>query len=80
MNTRSIAAIAGDIRRDWKNVYFGAVPYLQAMSSLDTLRDSYGADDARSIVMYFLSNANTYRGPKAKELKAELKTILKGQA
>lgn len=31
--TRPISTIADEIRRDWKNVYFGAVPYLNAMAS-----------------------------------------------
>lgn len=74
---RSIGAIAQDIKADWKNVYFGAVPYLSAMMSLDKMSDSYGDDDARSIVTYFLGNAKTWKGPKAKEIKAELKALLK---
>jgi hypothetical protein len=45
------------------------------MSGLDKITDSYGADDARSIVNYFLANATSWRGPKAKEIKAELKTL-----
>ena len=75
---RSLAAIANDIRRNWANVYFGAVPYLDAMRSLDSVRDTYGADDARGIVLYFLSNATTWRGEHARRIKAELKALLKG--
>lgn len=74
--TRAIADIAWEIRRTWKNPYFGAVPYLRAMCDLSSLHDYYGADSAREIVLYFLSNANTFRGPKAKALKEELKAIL----
>lgn len=72
---RPIYMIAGEIRREWKNPYFGAVPYLQAMFSLEDSRCSYGEDSAKSIVIYFLSNAQSFRGPKAKELKAELKSM-----
>ncbi len=75
---RSIATIAREIRKDWHNPYFGAVPYLQAMLSLDSINDDYGADSGESIVLYFLSNATTYRGETARRLKAELKAILKG--
>lgn len=32
----NIAEIAQVIRRDWKQVYFGAVPYLDAMRSMDS--------------------------------------------
>jgi hypothetical protein len=72
---RTIAAIARETKRLWKNVYFGAVPYLQAMHSLDGPKDVYGADSAESIVAYFLANAQTWRGPDAKRIKAELKAL-----
>ena len=73
----SISGIARLIRRDWKKVYFGAVPYLDAMSQLDSIDDKYMFDDGRSVVAYFLANANTWRGPVAKAVKAELKRRLK---
>lgn len=75
---RSLSDIAWEVRRVWPKVYFGAVPYLQAMTQLDRISDSYGADDARSIVLYFLSNATTWRGDAARRIKAELKALLKG--
>ncbi len=74
---RPIHAIAGEIRRDWKNVNYAAAPYLQAMTGLSTVSDSYGYDSARSVILYFLSNAGSYRGETAKRLKAELKSLLK---
>jgi hypothetical protein len=74
---RYISDIATDISNDWENVNYAAAPYLQAMLTLDTIDDRFGADDARSIVLYFLSNAQTWRGPVAKEIKAELKAMLK---
>lgn len=74
---RLISDIASDIADDWRNVNYAAKPYLNAMFGLGTINDRYGMDDARSIVLYFLSNASTYRGPRAKELKAELKSLLK---
>jgi hypothetical protein len=70
---RPISVIASDIRKEWKNVYFGAEPYLDAMASLTTAADNYYCDTGRSVVLYFLANANTFRGPIAKALKAELK-------
>lgn len=75
--TRSISVIAAEIRKDWKKPYFGAVPYLQAMFSLDNVTENYGADDAKSIVLYFLSNATTWKGPVARQIKAELKAMVK---
>jgi hypothetical protein len=74
---RALNTIATDIIRDWKNPYFGAVPYLQAMQSLTNVTDMYGYDSAKSIVLYFLSNASTWRGEKAKAIKAELKQMVK---
>ena len=77
MTTRPIYEIANDIGRNWKNVYFGARPYLEAMYDLDSINDSYGFDDAKSVILYFLSNATTFRGDDARRLKAELKSLLK---
>lgn len=73
-----LSALSFLIRRDWRNVYFGAVPYLEAMSTLDTIHDAYGCDDGASIVNYFLANAQSWRGPTAKAIKAELKRRVKG--
>lgn len=76
-SVRPLYEIARDIRRHWPKVYFGAVPYLDAMGQLDRITDNYGYDDARGIVTYFLSNATTWRGPEAKRVKDELKRLLK---
>lgn len=75
MESRTIAAIARDISAHWPKVYFGAVPYLQAMHSLISIQDHYGCDDARGIVLYFLSNATTWKGEDARRIKAELKAL-----
>ena len=72
---RPLRDIAADVRRDWKKVYFGAVPYLNAMATLDSINDNYGADDAKSVVLYFLANAQTWRGDTAKRIKSELKAL-----
>lgn len=77
MMTRPISEVAADIKKDWKKVYFGAVPYLEAMMGLRGIEGNYGADSARSIVTYFLSNASGFRGEKAKLLKAELKEMIR---
>ena len=75
---RPLHVIAKEIGKDWAGkIYFGAVPYLQAMSVLNTIDDNYGMDDARSIVNYFLANASTWRGEKAREIKKELKAMVK---
>lgn len=74
-NERPLYEIAKDIKNNWKNVYFGAKPYLQAMETLNKITDTYITESAKSIVIYFLGNAQTWRGPEAKRIKAELKKI-----
>ena len=73
---RPLYEIAREIRQDWKKPYFGAVPYLAAMGSLDTIDDRFDHDSARSVVLYFLSNAAAWRGDTARRVKAELKAHL----
>jgi hypothetical protein len=69
----TISQIARLIQRDWgTKMYFGAKPYVSAMTSMDKITDNYGADSGKSIVLYFLANANTWRGPVAKAVKLEL--------
>lgn len=78
--TRPLHTIANEIRADWKQPYFGAVPYLDAMQTLNTIEDKFFLDSARSVVLYFLSNASTWRGDTARRVKAELKSMTKGAA
>jgi hypothetical protein len=74
---RPIHAIAREIRAEWTNPNFGAVPYLNAMGSISSIDDDYGLDSAKSVVLYFLSNAQTWRGPAARRIKAELRELAK---
>lgn len=76
--TRSLNTIAKDIRKDWTKPNYAAVPYLDAMLHLDTIRDTYYFDNASDIVRYFLSNATSWKGETARAIKAELKSMLKG--
>jgi hypothetical protein len=79
---RPLYEIARDIRLNWKksisgtDIWFGAKPYLDAMATLDSINDKYGMDSAKSIVLYFLSNASTWRGETAKRIKTELKQMV----
>lgn len=79
--SRPIYVIAAEIGKDWsaqgKGVNPAAKPYLGAMLMLDNVTDSYGADSAKSVVLYFLSNAGTWRGDVAKRVKAELKAMFR---
>lgn len=78
-NYRSLSTIAGDIACDWTKPNYAALPYLQAMSCLNTMQDSYGCDSALSVVSYFLCNAGTWKGEVAKRVKAELKAMVAGK-
>ena len=73
----SLQQIAREIRKNWKKVNYAAEPYLQAMSSLNNINDAYGYDSGKSIVMYFLSNATSWRGETAREIKKELNKRVK---
>lgn len=74
---RPLYEIAREIRKDWKKVSPYAAPYLSAMSTLESVDDNYIFDSGRSIVLYFLANAGTWRGETAKRIKAELKEMCK---
>jgi hypothetical protein len=74
---RPLHVIAREITKDWEKPYFGARPYLDAMLDLVTINDMYYFDTASSVVMYFLSNAKTWRGETARRVKKELNQMLK---
>jgi hypothetical protein len=75
--TSSISDLALIIANDWTKVHVAARPYLDAMFNLDSIKDMYYADTGRSVVLYFLNNATSWKGDTAKAVKAELKARLK---
>lgn len=72
---RPLYQIAAEVRKTWPKVNFGAVPYLDAMATLDKITDNYYLDSGESVVLYFLANAGTWRGEDAKRIKRELKDL-----
>jgi len=74
--TRPIYQIAREVRGNWPKVNYAAKPYLDAMFELSDINDKYYLESGRSIVRYFLANAASFKGDKARELKAELKAML----
>lgn len=77
MADRSIRTIALEVRKVWgSKVNYAAKPYLEAMMGLETVNDVLGMDSAKSIILYFLSNASSFRGEDAKRIKAELKKMI----
>ena len=77
MNARPLYVIAKEIKKDWVKPNYGAKPYLDAMQHLESINDTYGFDTAKSVVLYFLCNASTWKGETAKRIKAELKQLTK---
>ncbi len=76
--TRPLADIAYDIFRNWKNVSPHARPYLSAMFEMDKIEDPYYADPTCAFtVLYFLSNAQGWRGEDARRIKKELNAMCK---
>ena len=72
---RKISEIAQDIIDDgYKNP--SAKPYVNAMLQITNITDDYMYEDGKSIVSYFLANAQYWRGTTAKTIKAELKMQL----
>ena len=77
LSSLSISGLACVISDDWAKVHVAARPYLNAMFTLDSINDNYYADNGRSVVLYFLNNASSWKGETAKAVKAELKARLK---
>lgn len=73
----SLSQIAREIRTYWGVINYAAAPYLSAMACLSSVDESYGAESGKSIVNYFLCNAQTFRGPVAKIIKEELRRRVK---
>jgi hypothetical protein len=85
LKNMTISEIAYAIKGDWGNVNFAAKPYLDAMTALDTVSDTYGCDSGASIVRYFLGNAQSYSKRTSKgnlapaDVKKELNARIKGK-
>jgi hypothetical protein len=78
LTNRPIFAIAREISKDWGDkVNYAAKPYLAAMYDLSAITDNYYDDSGKSVVLYFLSNAASWRGDVAKRIKLELKGMCK---
>ena len=75
--TRTLHAIAKEISNDWgSKVNYGAKPYLMEMHHISDIDDSVGCENGRTMVLYFLSNASSWRGETAKRVKLELKSMV----
>jgi hypothetical protein len=73
---RKVRDIAAEIDEKWKQPYYGAVPYIEAMRTLDTPQDRYLHEEGEGIIRRFLVNASRWRGDDARRIKAELKAMV----
>ena len=76
---RTFAEIAREIRQKWTKISYYAEPYLNAMLEIDSTDKNamYWYDSAQSVVLYFLSNAQGWRGEDAKRIKNELREMIR---
>lgn len=74
---RPLFEIAREIDTDWKKVSVYALPYLNAMYSLESIDSKYGLDSGKSIVNYFLANAGSWKGETARRIKKELNQMVR---
>ena len=73
--SRPLYLIAREIRADWIKPSFYALPYIDAMATLDDIDGAFYFDSARDIVTRFLCNCSSWRGETARRIKAELKSL-----
>ena len=73
----TVSEIAYAIAKDWKNVSPYAADYLNAMKEINDIEGNYIHDSAKSVVLYFLANAGSYRGESARAYKDLLKKMVK---
>lgn len=78
---RPIRVIAREIASDFylrgKSMPLPMSAYLKPMETVDSINDYFLLDSIEDIVLRFLANASVWRGDKAREIKKELKSILK---
>jgi hypothetical protein len=72
----TVSEIAYAIAKDWTNISPYAADYLNAMKEIRSVEDNYYADSAKSVILYFLANAGSYRGDNARSYKALLKEMV----
>ena len=77
LKTASISQLAKEIKIDWQNMSPHARPYVDAMSTMETIRSAFYMDSGTEIVARFLCNAQPWRGDTARAVKKELNTRLK---
>lgn len=76
----TIAQIAEEVKKhidSTRQTAVHALPYLVAMRTMKSINDKYYLDEGKSIVAYFLSNAQSLKGGEMPAIKKELNRRLK---
>ncbi len=71
-SVRRVSDIAREIRKEWVDPSAGALPFIESMCKMSSINDRVGPDSGASVVTYFLANAESWTGPAARRIKAEL--------
>jgi hypothetical protein len=76
-DARTLREIAGDIEDDWLNINNGgARNALDCMKTMGAIEAPYFYDrNGYAVVVSFLGNAHGWRGPVARRVKKELRTM-----
>jgi hypothetical protein len=74
---RQIYEIANEIISDWQNPSPHAIPYIRALKQLTDMNSQFGSESAASVILYFLSNASSWKGEVARRIKSELNLMCK---
>ena len=72
---RPLYEIAKEIRKDWKTMPDYAFTHFEGFQYATSIDEMFYFDSVKGEVLYFLGSASTWRGSKAKEIKAELKKM-----
>ena len=78
-DVRPLSTIDCDIAQHWSKIsYTAALPYLEILLRLNSIRDVYDYDrtPATTIVRGFLLNSSGWRGDDARRIKQELRGML----
>lgn len=72
--------IALEIQADFgdKPAYYAARPYVEALLLTSEGANYFYEDDLDTVVLYLKGNLKTWRGDKAREIKARLSALPKG--
>lgn len=74
----TLSQISDLISNSWNNMPEKAYCYVEAMSQIESLEDKYGDyETGLEIVSYFLTNAKTWQGNIAKNVKQHLNNLIR---